>query len=512
MAAPSVPLHLSKRLQQLDQKLNELKEWKSFAVAPKRIELIRDMESLIGSTEEPKVLAERIKSLQEDWKTTSKGIVSDDGSEDWARFHRASQTAYQPCKEYFEAQAKQRRVNLKQRQAVLERVKAFESNLSTEATDWRLLASVLREAPLEWRSHSPVERDAGRALQAEFDAPMRRLQERLEALYQRNVADKQGLIQRAQRLLTLDDGREATEGVKQLQVQWKDTGPAPRDREQTLWQEFRGHCDAVFQKRQQAHVDYATRLDASKAQAMTLCEEIEQAGGNSGLVVSETMEKIPMWRSAFEMLGELPRADARGLQRRFEQAVANLETRAAQQRARDAQKSITDVFEAARRIRACEWAAMENQPDAPRQALRHEAEEFLAGAKRGPAGTHQALKDALAKTESMPHADVEAREKALRILCIRCEISSETPTPVEDENLRREYQVQRLMQGLGQGSAANTDWNALLLEWIRVGAIAPPLHERLQTRFMSCWLEHAVGGKRAVESTRRDRRESRARS
>ena len=510
-AAPSVPGHLVKGLQQIDARLNELKQWKSFAVTPKRAELIRDMESLIGSTEEPKVLAERIKALQEDWKTISKGLVSD-GSEDWERFHQAAQTAYQPCREYFEAQAKQRQENLKRRQTVFDRVLAVETAANAETPDWRLLTSVLREAPLEWRSHSPVERDPGRALQAQFDASLARLQATLDAWHERNVTDKQTLIQRAQQLLNLDDGREATEAVKRLQAQWKNIGPAPREREQALWHEFRQQCDAIFQKRQQAHQDFTARLEAGKSQAIALCTEVEQAAAQSGPALLEANAKVSAWRAAFEALIDLPRNDARALQRRFEQAVGDLETQNTLQRSRDAQKSLTDVFEAIRLARACEWAAMQAAPEAERQSLRQQADEFLAGLKRGPGGTQQALKEVLAKADSAEGTDADAREKALRTLCIRCEILNETPTPAEDESLRREYQVQRLKLGLGQGALGSGDWNALLLEWIRVSAIEPARHAALQSRFMQLWLQNAPGSKRTAEPGRRDRYESRARS
>ena len=54
--------------------------------------------------------------------------------------------------------------------------------------------------------------------------------------------------------------------------------------------------------------------------------------------------------------------------------LGTLEAQVAQQRSRDAQQSITDVFEAARRIRACEWAAMNSEPEAVRAGLRQETE------------------------------------------------------------------------------------------------------------------------------------------
>ena len=79
------------------------------------------------------------------------------------------------------------------------------------------------------------------------------------------------------------------------------------------------------------------------------------------------------------------------------------------------------------------------------------------------------------------------------MLCIRCEIYSEAPTPPEDEALRREYQVQRLMQGMGQGiHAADGDWDAMMLEWIRIGAVSPAVHESLQSRFMRCRAKRPV--------------------
>ena len=51
-AAPPLPAHLERHLQQLDEKLNELRQWKDYVVAPKRIELIEEMEALVGSPEE----------------------------------------------------------------------------------------------------------------------------------------------------------------------------------------------------------------------------------------------------------------------------------------------------------------------------------------------------------------------------------------------------------------------------------------------------------------------------
>ena len=44
--APPLPPHLARNLEQLDTRLNQLRQWKDYAAAPKRIELIEEMEAL----------------------------------------------------------------------------------------------------------------------------------------------------------------------------------------------------------------------------------------------------------------------------------------------------------------------------------------------------------------------------------------------------------------------------------------------------------------------------------
>jgi hypothetical protein len=484
-ALPVVPASLARQVQQLDAQLTTLKEWKDYAVAPKRAGLIEAMEALIGSTETPTVLAEQIKRLQEEWKTISKGIVSDSAA-DWQRFHQASQTAYQPCRDYFEAQSRLRHENLEQRRSVLARLRAFESAHSGEHPDWRAVAAVLREAPREFRRHSPVERTAGSALQQEFDTALERLQGRLDAWHELNAAAKKSLIERAQRLLEQADSREATDAVKRLQLQWKDVGAARRDQEQRLWSEFREHCDAVFQRRQQAHAEHAAGLEANKGRALALCEEAERAAGLSGPAVLAAAAQIPLWRAAFESVGEIPRIDERALRDRFERALKHCQSMIAQHRAQEHEQAFTDILEAARRIQAYGWAVAQQVAAAECEALKQSAETFIAGIGQLPKAAAPALKEAWEQAHAASGRDTVAHEIALRTLCVRSEILTDRPTPPEDQALRRNHQVQRLMR-MGQHSEATPDTlDGLVWEWVCVGPVAPATHESLLARFRSC--------------------------
>ena len=481
--AATLPAYLTRQLLQLDQKLDELKQWKDYAVAPKRIELIEEMESLIGSNEEPKSLADRIKTLQEEWRTISKGIVSD-APEDWDRFHRASQTAYQPCRVYFEAQAALRQANLQRRRELLERLIVFEKAQEVEFPDWRLVVSVLREAVQEWRQYFPVERDSGRPLQENFDATMARLRAKLDAWHALNVADKKSLIGRARQLLAAEDSREAIEAMKRLQASWKQTGMVPRDQEQLLWDEFRELCDAVYQKRQAAYADYAAALEANKAKAIALCEHAEQVAGLNGAALLEEAAKVVEWRDAFDALDEMPRSDARALQDRFERALDRCAAAVAMQHELDAEQSFQQVIEAGRRVHAYQWAIAQNLETSD---AKESAERFLTEGLRWSKASLATIREALETPLSWSEADLATRERTLRLLCIRCEIESDTATPTEDEALRREYQVQRLMQGMGQGiHESERSWETTALEWIHLGAVSPELNETVLARLLRC--------------------------
>jgi hypothetical protein len=481
-ALAAVPPPVLRQVHKLDASLGELKAWKEHAAAPKRAELIQEMESLIGAAQEPQALAERIRLLQEDWKTVSKGVLSDSDA-DWQRFHHAAERAYQPCREHFEAQAKLRQANAEKRMTILERLRAFEAAQRGDDTDWRAFATVLREAPQEWRRYFPVERAAARELQKEFDAAIGRLQGRLDAWHASNAEDKRLLIVRAAALVDVPDGREATETVKRLQAQWKELGAASPDQERDLWEEFHGHCDAVFQKRQQAHADYTASLQSNKARAVALCEEAEQLAGRSGTDLLNGAPRVAEWRTAFETVGELPRAEERGLKGRFERALEGVKAAISAQKARDKERSVEDLLEAAGRIHAYGRAVAQAVPLAEREALKQAAETFIAGISHWPKAGAAALAEAWGRAEAAEPLEA-AQEKALRILCIRSEILKDLPTPAEDQALRREYQMHRLVERMGRGSdGADDSVESLILEWTRSGFASKDVYESLLSRF-----------------------------
>lgn len=481
--AQPLPANLASQLQLLDKQLDELKDWKSFSVAPKRAELIEEMELLVDTSLDPLTLAERIRSLQDEWRTLGKG-AGENIEADWQRFQEASRKAYQPCSEYFAAEAKVRKENLLRRDALIDRLTAFEAGHSWEKPDWQAVIRTLREIKQEWRGCSPVDRVAGMPQQEKFVTLTARLQGRLDAEYARNLQQKKVLIDRAQALIASDDGRKSIDAIKALQQQWRIVGPVPREVDQRLWAEFRQHCDAVFQKREQDFAAYTAGLENNRTQAIVLCEQLENIAALEGRELLARAGAPGELRTAFEALGEFPRADTRELRNRFDRAAERFEVSMARQHARDAEHAWNDLFAAANHVRAYRLAVAHNLDTSLLDTLKEAAETYIASVQRWPKSGLDAVKQALAGERS---ADPAANEADARMLCIRAEILTDTPTPPEDQALRREVQLQRLVQGMGQRLKADeTQLDTLAIEWVGVGPVEDLAYKALLQRFRRC--------------------------
>jgi hypothetical protein len=245
----------------------------------------------------------------------------------------------------------------------------------------------------------------------------------------------------------------------------------------------------VFQKRQHESNEYTAALEANKSQALALCERLEALAALCGHELLEEVAKTENPRVAFESLGEFPRAESRALHNRFERALESCERAVARQEANAVERSWSDLFDAANRVRAYRLAAAQAADPGERAALRQAAETHIAGVAQWPKGSLETLKKELASED---RGDVCANEKALRMLCIRAEITTDTPTPPEDQSLRREYQVQRLIKTMGQGSNGDEpELDAMALEWIGVGPTGEATYQALLERFKRCRQRHA---------------------
>ena len=491
--APALPAWFARQLEKVDSRLAELQDWRSFRVEPGRAELVQQMQALVGADLSPEALALRVRHLRDEWRTLNRG-AQEDPSPESRQFQEAAEHAYAPCREYFARQAELRRENQARREALIERLATFAIEQSVEQPDWRAMSQAVFEARREWREYAPVEQAVVKALQERFHAVLDGMQTRLDAEYARNVQAKRELIGRAAGLLTLDDTRKAIEDTKSLQRSWKSVGIVPRRQDNALWEEFRGHCDAVFERSAQESAAYTAALDANHARATNTCEDLERIAGLTGDALLSAVPELEKLHIEFESL-DLPRASLRELRRRFARATERCAAALNRQRALEARRNWSDVSAAAAQVRAYALAAIEGQPAADREALREAAVAAVAGLAQVSKTARGILENQVAAVDTGTlSSDLSANAAALRVLCVRAELNAGVETPAEDSALRREYQMQRLVDSMMHGErAAPVAFDELALEWIAVGPVGPALHDALLARFECCRPSPGVG-------------------
>jgi hypothetical protein len=485
--ASTLPPWFAGRLQQVDARLAELKDWKTFTVVPKRGELLARMQALIGAEMSAEELARHIRRLREEWRTLHRG-AGEDPSPEWQQFEEAAERAYEPCREHFAQQAERRKENQAKREALIAQLSAFAVEQDGEQPNWRMIQQALVEARREWREYAPVDQKVVKALQARFHEVVDGLQARLDAEYTRNLQTRRDIIGRAAALLELGDTRQAIDQAKELQREWKSAGLVPRHQDNALWQEFRVHCDAVFERSTQESAAHGAAMQAGESRAAALCEQLERIATLEGEELSSAAQQLSALQDEFDALG-LPRSSARGLRQRFARAADQCDAAVRRLRAATARQGWMDVFAAAAQVQAYALALIEQRPSGECEERRKSAESALGALDHAPKSARAALENQWQQVlAGQLVSDLAANEAALRLLCVRAELLSGRSSPSEDQELRREYQMKRLVAAMGQGERTGPgDLDTLALEWLRVGPVDSGLLQALRERFESCW-------------------------
>jgi hypothetical protein len=485
--ATGLPPWFERQLQDVDARIQELQDWRTFTVVPKRAELVRRMESLVGADMSPEELARQIRRLRDEWRTLHRGGKGETTPEH-EQFERAAERAYEPCREHFARQAQLRERNRVNREALLARLEAFVAAQDVESPDFRAIQRVIGEARREWREYAPVDQEVVQPLQARLHALLGTLRSRLDEEHGRNVSAKRDLIARAAQLAALEDTRAAIEEVKSLQAAWKSTGPVPRRQDEALWTEFRQHCDAVFERSSQQRASHEAALGQHHARAIALCEEAEQLADDQEVDPGTLARHLAELGAEFDTL-ELPRSAARDVRRRFGRAQERGGESLRRARARAVRDGWMRALDAGDHVRACMSAVA-------RELAADECEPLRAAAAQSVAVLEAPhLRAARATLERQLEAgasstaghDLAAAEDALRTICVRAELLAGLDTPPEDAERRREYQMRRLVESMGQGNYTTPgDLEALVLDWLAIGPVEPATLALLRARFERC--------------------------
>ncbi len=474
-------------LKPLAARLNVVHDWQGFAIEPKKIELCASMKSLVGSEENVETLAAKIKSLQAEWKQLGP-LPRVRDQQLWNEFKTTADQAFEPCKAAFARQAELRRENFRNRMQLVAQLRDYENKMAWPqsasapsedeesgdsptgaAPDWRLVQKTLDTAREAFWNIKPVDQKGERKSQKAFRAVCDRIYSHIKEEYGRNIALKEELVTRAQGLVELEDLRHAINQAKRIQRDWKEVGITPVGIDRKLWKKLRTACDEVFARLDQQRDQNNAEINACVKQAESLRDQARDL-----LNSDDDARRLHLKKDLSELKQQFHEIDLpHGVRQRLGKDFQNIESQARNVvndiRTRQEQAQWQHLLE---RIRAC--AAKTTDVDA--------ATTLWAQEVNLPKGI-----DKQALESFWQDGPSEGNEEQWLEACIALEIFGGIESPVEDKEARMNYQMKRLLEGIGSQQTPAED--ALQVSINHFVALHPPSH----------WTERFCAG---VEKTR----------
>lgn len=422
---------LERTFASVKEQIENLKDWQEYIAAPRKPALLLEVEALITQPLEIDAQSTAIKSLRSQWNSLGKTDTESDQALNVA-FESAIETAFAPCREFYDQQQKQREQNMLDKQQLLAEIKA----IGEQQTGVTELAKALRSVQQKWKNIGEVDFKQRNALYESYQQLLNPLRDKVSAFYQDNAEQKQALLLKAEKLSELESIDEAIEQAKKLQQTWKTIEHAGKKAEAQLWPAFRKANDSLFAKKseenQQQKAELKAQIDLVKDQ-ITQFENTFNEANDKASVQNAMQDK----QSILDAIRTLPTRDSKALEQRVQTIVEQQQAKLTQLEKAAKSQTYLNLFSALK-----EWQTDSEIPDSATN---------------------------LNKQWQQCFREVEARSDRHE-LTIKMEIVAQQDSPKKDAQKRQEIQMQLMAQKLQSGDSL--DLLSLLKEWIRAGSLS----------------------------------------
>lgn len=479
-AEARMPAALAQRQAQLHARLEQLRGWARWGGSQARDQLVAAAQALLPREGEPALaapditqLAKTIGELRAEWKRLDAHAGA--ARAQWETFDKALEQAWQPvAKAKAEASERQAQARIV-RENWLTGWEAEQAALDWAQADGKALDARRAELIQQWRGEPRVGFKDERELRKRFDALIERIDQHLDGLRGTETARRRELIAAAQALAGEADLRRAMREARNLQERWKQAPASVRLKrgdEQSLWQEFRAACDAVFSRLDAVKAEENARRQTETAARQAQLDEFAsrlESGSEAGLA-----QDLARFRKAWEAgRPDAEDALANRADALMEQARGKLAVREAEQR-RTRQAALLEKAALAGELEA----AVLNDP-ANLAVVKERIEATWAALPVLPGDQETALARRLADAVKVTTQAWAAGRDTRASLLLDLEIALELPTPDTWAEARRSRQLERLQHRFaGQAGPAATP-EGLLLQCL---ATAAPVDAALDAR------------------------------
>lgn len=428
--------------------------------------------------------AKTIQEVQSTWKEL--GIFGQSQSL-WERFHKACNTAYEPCQNHFETQARKREENLGEKEAICQRLETFETDW--EQPNWKAIYRFVKDQEKQWKRVGTVPKKAKKSLNERFQKAIKPLDEKLDVERKRNWKEREKLVesieQASANLETEAAIDSAINEVKQLQNRWQVTVPDQPRVEQQLWEKFRKVCELPFEARRKQQDARNEEFKSNLEHKKQLCDQIEALASLEGEEIASIPAKLREFKEAYTQAGMVPKNQIQSMEKRYQKACQKAEERRQQHRHLEQRKQLELLRQKANMCHILESRQLEEDQ---MEALVKQWEELPE--LQDPCWDDkikQRFEHAInAMTENTPIGSPESLEKRKR-LCLELEVLTGAQSPDSEKKARMAFQVAMLSEAMRDGEKPIEDKHQrvqqLETDWYLLQAAPAQDVTALQSRF-----------------------------
>lgn len=210
----------------------------------------------------------------------------------WNQFKEASSIINKKHQAYFDALHEKENENLRNKQAIIEQLKAINFAEFKSNKQWEKATQAIQQLQDEWRKIGFAPKKQNQSIYEEFRGIVEAFFKAKTAYYKsmreelgENLKKKRSLIERAEALKASDAWQETSEALIELQKEWKTIGPVARKYSDDLWKKFTDTCDEFFNAKREANKVSRDAYQQKKAEAKERwSKRVEEIGDRGKLI------------------------------------------------------------------------------------------------------------------------------------------------------------------------------------------------------------------------------------
>ena len=255
-----IPNKLRHKINSVISKSRYFDDMSSFAVNPKRDNLINEISKLVSDpNEDPRKHAHSINNLQRRWQLLDISGKAASRSQ-WLKFNELTNKAWESCKDYFE-EIKQIKVNnAVKRKKIVKEINEFSDQNKNKWPPLIKLVKFLKQTYEEWQTYAPVLDTDIDKLKSDYFNARKPINDEIRRQELLNKDQKELLINKVENI-NLEDNEQCINEFKKIKLEWSKIGPAGKKIEKTLWNKFNKSADRFFEERNNLIKEEINKLD-----------------------------------------------------------------------------------------------------------------------------------------------------------------------------------------------------------------------------------------------------------